>query len=138
MLDISTYRRRIGLFLHRGAKKIHSCKTPKKQHMTKTESTIKPITTKWKLMLMLFIALCILNGSIWTPQDTRSGKNRQRNGKFTPFNYKSIQEKEQFNIIRKLETNLTRTESHLQFFRSGPNLDQKSVRLSDSALFYEK
>ena len=105
------------MFFHQGAKKIHSCKAPVHHHRKNTEVTFKSITVKWKLILILFTVLCILNKCIWTPQDTRTGKNRQRNQKFTPFNYESFQEKELFNKIRKLETNLSRTESHLQFFR---------------------
>ena len=57
------------------------------------------------------VLLFLLSMSIWIPNDNRAGKNRQRN-----INYESKEEKNVFNEIRTLESNMLRSQSHFTFF----------------------
>lgn len=68
-------------------------------------------------MLYIFtITLYIFSTTLWLPQDSRSGKNRQRGGTFKSMNFISNNEKFYFNKLRTLNTQLIRAKSHLQFF----------------------
>ena len=52
----------------------------------------------------------------WTPQYTRSSKNRQRCKSFSNFIYKNTEEKILFNQTRSSESKLVRARSHLNYF----------------------
>ena len=54
---------------------------------------------------------------LWTPQDKRSSKNRQRGQSFSNFIYKNTEEKILFNQTRTSESKLVRARSHLSCFK---------------------
>ena len=125
MLDINSYRIRIGLFNFK-------TKHPKRSKSSETndaswfetfrKSNWKPdvfslftgTLTRMKSRKLSFCILILLT-AVWIPTDDRSGKNRQRGG-FSNFKYQSDREKQLFNDVRTLERNLCRTKSHLEFF----------------------
>ena len=53
---------------------------------------------------------------LWTLQDTRTSKNRQRGKSFSNFIYKNTEEKILFNQTRKSESKLVGARSHLNCF----------------------
>ena len=100
MLDLSTYRIRIGYF---NAKHYN-------KHAVKDNAS----TRRHSFCLVLLIIIMTVTN---LPDDGRSGKNRQRGRFFTNFTYESAKEKSLFNQIRKTEAKLCRSESHLIFFQ---------------------
>ena len=100
MLDIETFKRRIGLFQQRSInyKRINKVftnapLTTKKNCLSKNAIVSKSIIN-WKVLLYL---LMITTTILWTPQDTRSSKNRQRGKSFSNFICKNTEEKILFN-----------------------------------------
>ena len=135
MIDIETYRRRIGCFTSRGTRKrqrIWKMNTsqysdtnmefahPKKEY---NDNRNRIISINWKIALLLIASITAVSIStnVYISQDSRSGKNRQRpteNSKpaFENFPYESNSEKVAFNNIRNLESKLSRASSHLEFY----------------------
>ena len=111
MIDIETYRRRIGGF----QKNCHRKVKRKKDKRTDMTSERRSYSTYIPITLTLLLMVLLLSTSMWLPQDTRSGKNRQR-GNFNSFDYTHKKEKESFNKLRSLNTQLIRCSSHLYFF----------------------
>ena len=111
MIDIETYRRRIGSFQKNCQRKVKR----KKDKRTDMTSERRSCSTYIPITLALILMVLLLSTSTWLPQDTRSGKNRQR-GNFNSFDYTHKKEKESFNKLRSLNTQLIRCSSHLYFF----------------------
>ena len=65
---------------------------------------------------MLLVLLVKTTTILWTPQDTRASKNRQRGKSFSNFIYKNTEEKILFNQARNSESKLVRARSHLNYF----------------------
>ena len=119
MLDIETFRRRIGLFQQRSInyKRINKVftntpLTAKKNGLSKNAIVLSSIIN-WKLLLFLLVMTTTI---LWRPQDTRSSKNRQRGKSFSYFIYKNTKEKILFNQTRNSESKLVRARSHLTYF----------------------
>ena len=58
----------------------------------------------------------IFSTTLWFPQDSRFGKNRQRGGIFKSLNFISDNEKTHFNRLKTLHSQLIRAKSDLNFF----------------------
>ena len=58
----------------------------------------------------------IFSTTLWFPQDSRFGKNRQRGGIFKSLNFISDNEKTHFNRLKTSYSQLIRAKSHLNFF----------------------
>ena len=123
MVDLETYRRRIGCYNPKQRRQKYA-QTAKEDFVHIWLSFFrtfrwkplnwdvgdKPmITLPWKVAAALILLLSI---QIWLPNDERAGKNRQR----PIMDYASEEEKKCFNEIRTNESNLLRAESHLFFF----------------------
>ena len=102
MIDIQTYRKRIGGF---------SSNRHRKERRIKTTATSK----NRKTGELVIIFAIILSLSIYLPDDGRSSKNRQR-GTFNNIQFNNNKEKTVFNKLRTLNTKYNRCVSHLQFF----------------------
>ena len=118
MVDIETWRKRIGSSRSRTRNK--KTNTPKQSWSSPfiwkdEEDSILPGVTlniNWKVAI---VCLGIL--LVWSPNDDRYGKNRQRGNNFKEFRYSSEEEKKLFNATRTTESNFIRSESHLHFFK---------------------
>ena len=119
MLDIKTFRRRIGLFRQRSInyKRINEVFTnaqlTTKKNCLPNNATILKSIIRWKVSLVLLVMTTTI---LWTTQDTRSSKTRQRSKSFSNFIYKITKEKILFNQIRSSESKLVRARSHLNYF----------------------
>ena len=85
MLDIETFRRRIGLFQQRSINYKHInevfTNTPltAKKNCLSNNVIVSRSIINWKVLLVLLVMTTTI---LWTPQDTRSSKNRQRGKSF--------------------------------------------------------
>ena len=119
MLDIETFRRRIGSFQQRSInyKRINEVFANAPLIATKNCLSNNAIVSRsiinWKLLLVLWVMAATIS---WTPQYTRSSKNRQRCKSFSNFIYKNTEEKILFNQTRSSESKLVRARSHLNYF----------------------
>ena len=123
MMDIETYRRRIGSFLAKGTRcrqkrpkmppytSGYQSKSLSKEDYSWSSVGSVQLKMSWKVAIVLVMATL----TIVTAEDSRSGKNRQRS--FERFPYKSEEEKLCFNSIRNLEGRLEKASSHLDFFQ---------------------
>ena len=131
MLDLSTYRIRIGYFNggntqrnHYKYTKMQNRRYQRKSQERETDVTFDEILKKLKnTWTLCFVTLLIILLLSWTPTDNRSGKNRQRGKQFKNFDYLSEQEKTLFNQIRALDEKLLRSNSHLDYFQSCKKLN---------------
>ena len=115
MLDIETFRRRIQRSIN--YKRINEVftnapLTAKKNCLSNNAIVLRSIIN-WKVLLVLLVMTTAI---LWTPQDTRSSKNRQRVKSFSNFIYKNTEEKILFNQTRSSESKLVRARSHLNYF----------------------
>ena len=111
MIDLETYRRRTGSFCA-----IRSLK--KKRHKENINPQQRNVHT-FHQYLMIAALLCITVWcctTVWTPTDSRHGKNRQR-PTFREMEYQSPLEKKIFKDLRNTSSKLARADSHLNFFR---------------------
>ena len=65
---------------------------------------------------MLLVLLVMTKTILWTPQDTRSSKKRQRSKSFSNFIYKNTEGNILFTQTRSSESKLVRARSHLNYF----------------------
>ena len=131
MLDLETYRRRIGTFSstrrngcfkRKRTMPVFSGVYPTRRSLNYADDDeyIRPsLSLNWKVALLLISSLALVSttGNVYSSDDGRSGKNRQRNYKFKEFKYRSEEEKKAFNKVRGDEAKLVRVSSHLDFFR---------------------
>ena len=123
MVDLETFRRRIGCFNPK-QRRLKDERTPSppcaqtwfsifksfKWKPTERDIGSKPVKVlPWKVSVALIF---VFNFISWLPNDERHGKNTQREG----LEYISDEEKKSFNKVRTLESNLIRSESHHYFF----------------------
>ena len=109
MIDLESYRRRIGCFcpFHRKVKK-------RKRTGNKQSNTTGSHFRYLRVMTVIFIATLFAT-CIWTDNDSRHDKNRQRLT-HQEMKYESNQEKNVFNKLRDVSSKLVRAKSHLEFF----------------------
>ena len=62
------------------------------------------------------ITVNIFSKTLWLPEDSRSGKNKQRGGTFKLLNFISGNEKTHFNRLRTLHSHILKAKSHVYFF----------------------
>ena len=128
MLDLETYRRRVGSFIPSGRRRsrikgnmplYRGHKWEQKLFYNDDETIISFLNVNWKVALLLVTLVTLIStiGSVYVLEDGRSAKNRQRQIKFREFKYLSDAEKKTFNNIRTEEAKLTRASSHLEFFK---------------------
>ena len=103
MIDLEAYRRRIGSFIHYGRR---SCRNKNIKNQTKVRRKVLAFLT------IIFIT------AIFTAEDSRTGKNRQRGNSFRKCTDINEREKSEFNTVRGLEAKLAKSKSHLNFFRN--------------------
>ena len=65
---------------------------------------------------MLLVLLVITTTILWTPQNTRSSKKRQRSKSFSNFIYKNTEGNILFTQTRSSGSKLVRARSHLNYF----------------------
>ena len=119
MLDIETFRRCIRLFQRRSinSKRINEVfvnapLTAKKNCLSNNAIASRSINN-WKVLLVLLVMTATI---LWTPQETRSSKTRQRGKSFSNLIYKNAEEKILFNERRSSESKLVHARSHLNYF----------------------
>ena len=119
MLDTETFRRRIRLFRQRSInyKRINeafaNAPLTAKKNCLSNNAIVSRSIINWKVLLVLLVMTVTI---LWTPQDTRSSKNRQRGKSFSNFIYQNTEEKILFNETRSSESKLVRARSHLNYF----------------------
>ena len=128
MLDIETCRRRIRLFQQRSINYKRSNEgftsaplTAKKNFLLNNAIVWRSIIN-WKVLLILLVMATTI---LWTAQDTRSSKSRQRGKCFSNFIYKNTEEKILFNQTRSSESKLVRARSHLNYFTKYEDLSSR-------------
>ena len=122
MVDLSTYRARIGQF-HPKYGRRHKIRSTTQSTYVRTWlhlfSSMRLRTYSWKnegdppllnSKKLALVLLVVYSLSAWLPSDDRYGKNRQR------FPFESDEEKTLFNNIRTLDSKVVRAKSHLKFF----------------------
>ena len=111
MIDLETHRRRTGSFCATRTVK-------KKRHKDNTNprsGNVNMFHHTWTIAVLLCITVWCCT-TVWTPTDSRHGKNRQR-PVFREMKYDSPLEKIIFKELRDTSSKLARSESHLSFFR---------------------
>ena len=111
MIDIDTHRRKIGGFNNNR----HWIEKRKKNRQRK-RSRLKTIYPLHTVVFVTAITVCVFSTTLWLPQDSPSGKNRQRGSTFKSLDFISDNEKTHFNRLRTLHSQLIRAKSHLYFF----------------------
>ena len=96
--------------------------------MMNDEKSCNLLNLSWKSAVIWFYAFSI--AIAWMPNDERYGKNRQR-----IMDYNSPEEKRMFNEIRTLESNLIRSQSHLEFFKQCQRLNIRPNNLEYNSNF---
>ena len=113
MIDLETYRRRTGSFC--GTRRRRKKRHKENLNTNPRKRNIHPLHITLTIVALLCITVWCCS-TIWTPTDSRHGKNRQRPS-FTEMQYENQVEKRIFNDLRSVSSKLARAESHLNFFR---------------------
>ena len=152
MVDLETYRARIGSFNHNGryGRNTEYRSSPNSENVftrwlsffksfkwTMNEEFItSPQLTTLRNRKIAVLLIVIIGFTGWIPNDDRYGKNRQRSGtNFNSFNYESESEKKTFNEIRTLVSKLHRSKSHLMFFLECQRKNLRPVNLEYNGNF---
>ena len=126
MIDIELYRLRVGSFSG-------SCHRKRKRFKNGLVVTSKKAGSPHNInAIFISILLVITLSQYWSPEDSRAGKNRQRNQTFKNMEYVNDTEKRLFNELRTLQGNYARAESHLLFFNRCLELNVYPVNLDIS------
>ena len=120
MVDLDTYRRRIGCF---STSKSHRKTRKKRSNHYYSHNRRNTANTRGKedyshhfplsVCFLLIVSITLL--SVWTPNDARSAKNRQR-PTFQAMEYETPRERNLFTSLRGITSKLTKAKSHLDYF----------------------
>ena len=99
MLDIVTYRVRIGTFIPRSKKK-HKFHLLKKMTFRNRKFTSSTFSYLKRNCLSLIFICTLLSVYSWIPIDTRSLKNCQRGTNFTSLKYRNMKKQSLRNYVR--------------------------------------
>ena len=110
MIDNDTYRKRVGGFNNNRHRK-----EKRKKNRRRKRSRLNTIYSLHMVIFVTAITVYIFSTTLWLPQDSRSGKNRQRGGTFKSLNFVDDNEKTHLNRVRTLHSQLIRAKSHLYF-----------------------
>ena len=142
MVDITTYRSRIGLFRPHGIRRLAKrCYKPRYDHgmfnhkmdFMEEEYEFNRLHLNWKFVLALFL----LSTCIYTAEDGRSAKNRQRKTKRKTYN--TEEERTTFNELRTIDTKISKASSHKTFLQRCLHLDvyPKGLKPKENLCFVE-